>query len=54
MIEARGLTRRFGQFVAVEGVSLRVPDGAILALLGTERRGQDDDGADAGRAAGPE
>ncbi|CAA9587952.1 MAG: Efflux ABC transporter, ATP-binding protein [uncultured Thermomicrobiales bacterium] len=40
MIEARGLTRRFGQFVAVEGVSLRVPDGAILALLGPNGAGK--------------
>ncbi len=33
MIEATGLGRRFGPFVAVEDVSLRVPDGKILALL---------------------
>src|SRR5437667_9044517 len=34
MIEAFDLTRRFGTFTAVSQVSLRVPDGAILALLG--------------------
>ena len=32
MIEARGLSRRFGEFVAVDDLSLRVPDGTILAL----------------------
>jgi len=31
MIEARGLTRRFGESVAVDRLSLRVPDGAIVA-----------------------
>ena len=40
MIEAVGLGRRFGSFVAVEGVSLRVPDGTILALLGPNGAGK--------------
>jgi len=40
MIEAHGLTRHFGAFVAVDGVSLRVPDGAILALLGPNGAGK--------------
>ncbi len=40
MIEAQGLGRHFGAFVAVEDVSLRVPDGAILALLGPNGAGK--------------
>jgi len=40
MIEAYGLTRRFGTFTAVSQVSLHVPDGAILALLGPNGAGK--------------
>jgi ABC-2 type transport system ATP-binding protein len=40
MIEAEGMTRRFGSFVAVERVSLLVPDGTILALLGPNGAGK--------------
>ncbi|HEX5503989.1 MAG TPA: ABC transporter ATP-binding protein [Thermomicrobiales bacterium] len=40
MIEANGLTRRFGDFLAVDGLSLRVPAGAILALLGPNGAGK--------------
>src|SRR5690349_9168416 len=40
MIEAQGLTRHFGQFVAVDDLSLRVPNGAILALLGPNGAGK--------------
>ncbi|MBF6590046.1 MAG: ABC transporter ATP-binding protein [Ktedonobacterales bacterium] len=40
MIEAHGLTRRFGDVVAVERLSLRVPDGTILALLGPNGAGK--------------
>jgi len=40
VIEAHGLTRHFGAFVAVDSLSLRVPDGAILALLGPNGAGK--------------
>jgi len=40
MIEAVGLGRRFGDVAAVEDVSLRVPDGTVLALLGPNGAGK--------------
>jgi ABC-2 type transport system ATP-binding protein len=40
MIETDGLTRRFGPLTAVSHVSLRVPDGTILALLGPNGTGK--------------
>jgi sulfate/thiosulfate transport system ATP-binding protein len=33
-IHVRNITKRFGSFVAVDDVSIEVPDGALLALLG--------------------
>src|SRR5207249_135451 len=40
MIRARQLRRVFGSFVAVDDVSLDVPDGTILALLGPTGAGK--------------
>jgi ABC-2 type transport system ATP-binding protein len=40
MINARGLTRRFGTFTAVSQVTLQVPDGSVLALLGPNGAGK--------------
>ena len=40
MIEATALSRHFGQFVAVDDLTLRVPDGSILALLGPNGAGK--------------
>ncbi|HYF75492.1 MAG TPA: ABC transporter ATP-binding protein [Symbiobacteriaceae bacterium] len=39
-IETRGLTRRFGDFVAVDNVSLAVPEGAVMGLLGANGAGK--------------
>jgi ABC-2 type transport system ATP-binding protein len=40
MIDARGLRREFGSVVAVDDISLNVPDGTILALLGPNGAGK--------------
>ena len=39
-VEAEGLTRRFGEHVAVERVTLRVPQGRIFGLLGLNGAGK--------------
>ncbi|MCI0711762.1 MAG: ABC transporter ATP-binding protein [Chloroflexi bacterium] len=40
MIETHGLTKHFGDFVAVQDVSLTVPPGTLLALLGPNGAGK--------------
>jgi sodium transport system ATP-binding protein len=40
MIEARGLTRRFGDFTAVEGLSFEVREGELVGLLGANGAGK--------------
>ena len=40
LIEARGLTRRFGPNVAVDNVSLQLAQGEILGLLGPNGAGK--------------
>jgi ABC-2 type transport system ATP-binding protein len=40
VIEPRELARRFGDVVAVAGISLQVPDGTLLALLGPNGAGK--------------
>ncbi len=40
MIEARGLTKRFGSTVALDGLDLEVPAGAILGVLGPNGAGK--------------
>jgi ABC-2 type transport system ATP-binding protein len=39
-IETHGLTKRFGDFVAVDAVSLTVPHGAVMGLLGSNGAGK--------------
>ena len=40
MVEARGLTKRFGSVVAVDRLSFRVPPGAITGFLGPNGAGK--------------
>jgi lipooligosaccharide transport system ATP-binding protein len=39
-VEARGLTKRYGDFVAVDGVDLRVEAGECFGLLGPNGAGK--------------
>ena len=39
-IETRGLTKRFGEKTAVDGLSLQAPEGEMLALLGVNGAGK--------------
>ena len=39
-IETSGLTRRFGSFVAVDGVTLRIPKGQLYGFLGLNGAGK--------------
>src|SRR5215216_7211855 len=39
-IEARNITKRFGDYVALEDVSVAVPDGSLTALLGPSGSGK--------------
>ncbi len=39
-IEAKGITKRFGDFVALDNVDLSVPSGSLTALLGPSGGGK--------------
>ena len=38
VLELENVTKRFGDFTAVHGVSLSIPRGSIYGFLGPERR----------------
>ena len=40
MISVKGVTKRFGDYVALDNVSLDVPDGSLTALLGPSGSGK--------------
>jgi ABC-2 type transport system ATP-binding protein len=40
LIETENLTRRFGDLIAVDGVSLRVEDGEVFGFLGPNGAGK--------------
>src|ERR1044071_9930127 len=40
MVEIRGLTRKFGDFVAVNNLHLRIPQGTIFGFLGPNGAGK--------------
>ena len=49
VLRASGLVKQYKRIRAVDGIDLTVGAGERVALLGPERRGQDDDAADAAR-----
>ncbi len=51
-ITVEGVEKRFGDFVALDDVSLDVPNGSLTALLGPERQRQVDAAARDRRARG--
>lgn len=40
MIQAKGITKRYGRFTAVKGLDLEVPDGMVCGLLGPNGAGK--------------
>jgi ABC-2 type transport system ATP-binding protein len=40
IIEARGVSKRFGRFEAIENLNLAVPEGAVFALIGANGAGK--------------
>ena len=40
MIAARGITKQFGDFVALDDVTIEIPDGSLTALLGPSGSGK--------------
>ena len=51
-ISVEGANKRFGDFQALDDVSIDVPDGSLTALLGPERQRQVDAAAGDRRARG--
>ncbi len=42
LLETRGLVKRFGAVTAADGLDVRIDEGEVVALIGGQRRGQDD------------
>ena len=51
VLDCIDLRKRFGEIEAVRGVSFKIAEGETYGLLGSERRGQDDDDLDRLRPA---
>ena len=54
MIAFRGFVKRFGASVAVDGLSVEIARGEVVALLGPERIGEDDEHQGGGGARPPD
>ena len=48
VIEIKDLTKRYGEFVALDSFSLNVKRGQILGFIGPNGAGKDDDDSDPG------
>ena len=49
VIETELLTKKYGDVIAVDQLSLRVPRGGVFGFLGPNGSGKDDDDGDAAR-----
>lgn len=52
-IVTKGLTKKFGEFIAVNNIDLEVGNGEIFGFLGANGDGENDNNQDVGRACYP-